>query len=97
MQSDLKNQTINQIRTQRSRTNASCVVFVMILMIAVHLCPKQLKIRAKCCSRINFVMAAMNVFQRITVQETVSSECQVRYVRKNIQLAYMDSHLRKKG
>ena len=41
------------------------------LKVAVYLCPKQLKIRAKCCSRINFVMAAMNVFQRITVQEIV--------------------------
>ena len=69
----------------------SCVVLVM------HLCPTQLKIGAKCCSRINFVMAAMGVFQRITVQETVSSKDHVRYVRKNIQLAYMDSSLRKKG
>ena len=39
MQSDLKmNQKINQIRTQK-RTNVSCVLLVMILMIAVHLCP----------------------------------------------------------
>ena len=39
MQSDLKNnQKINQIRTQK-RTNVSCVLLVMILMIAVYLCP----------------------------------------------------------
>ena len=31
------------------------------------------------------------------MQGTVSSEVHVRYVRKNIQLAYMDSNLRKKG
>ena len=98
MQSDLrKNQRRNQIRTQKRRTNVSCVVLVMILMIAVYSCPKQLKIGAKCCSRINFVMAAMDVFQRITVQETVSSKDHVRYVKKNIQLAYMNSNLRKKG
>ena len=42
-------------------------------------------------------MTAMDVFQRITVQEIESSEDHVRYVRKNIQLAYMDSKLRKKG
>ena len=42
-------------------------------------------------------MAAMDVFQRITVQETVSSKDHVGYVKKNIQLAYMDSNLRKKG
>ena len=91
MQSDLKkNQRRNQTRTQKSRTNASYVVFVMILMIAVYLCPEQLKIGAKCYSRTNFVMAAMTVFQRITVQETVSSEYHLRYVRKHIQLAYID-------
>ena len=39
MQSDLKNnQKINQIRTQK-RTNVSRVLLVMILMIAVYLCP----------------------------------------------------------
>ena len=69
----------------------------MILMIAVYLCPEQLKIGAKCRSRINFVVAAMDVFQRITVEETVSSEDHVEYVRKNIQLADMDFNLRKKG
>ena len=42
-------------------------------------------------------MAAMDVFQTITVQGTVNSEDHGRYVRKNIQLAYMDSNLRKKG
>ena len=62
----------------------SCVVLVMILIIAVYLCPKQLKIGAKCCSIINFAMTVMDKFQRITVQETVSSEDHVRYVRKNI-------------
>ena len=68
MQSYLRNnQRRNQIKTQRRKANVSCVVLVMILMIAVYLCPKQLKIRAKCCSRINFLMAAMNVFQTITV------------------------------
>ena len=42
MQLDLKkNQMINQIRTQKRRTNVSCVVLVMILMIAVYLCPKE--------------------------------------------------------
>ena len=41
-------------------------------------------------------MAAMDVFQRITVQGIVNSEDHVRYVRKNIQLAYMDSTLRDK-
>ena len=97
MESDLKNQRINQIRTHQRRTNVSCVVLVMILIIAVYLCPKLLKIGAKCCSGINFVMTAMDVFQRITVQEIESSEDHVRYVRKNIQLAYMDSKLRKKG
>ena len=98
MQSDLReNQRRNQIRTQKRRRNVSCVVLVMILMIAVYLCPKHLKIRAKSCSRINFNMAAMDVLQRITVKETVHSEHRARYVRKNIQLAYMDSNLRKKG
>ena len=83
MQSDLrKNQRRNQIRTQKRRANVSCVVLVMILMIAVCLCPKQLNIGAKCCSRINLVMAAMDVFQRITVQETVSRKDHLRYVRK---------------
>ena len=75
----------------------SCAMLVMILIIAVYLCPKQLKIGAKCCSRINFAMADMDKFQRIIVQETLSSEDHVRYVRKNIQLDYMDSNLRKKG
>ena len=42
-------------------------------------------------------MTAMYVFQRITVQGTVSSQDHVRYVRKNMQLAYMDSNLRKNG
>ena len=42
-------------------------------------------------------MAAMDVFQRITVQGTVNSEDHKRYVRKNIQPAYTDSNLRKKG
>ena len=42
-------------------------------------------------------MAAMDAFQGITVQGTVNSKNHVRYVRKNIQLVYMDSHLRKKG
>ena len=79
------------------RTSVSFVVLAMILMIAVYLCPKQLKIGAKCRSRINFVVAAMDVFQRITVEETVSSEDHVEYVRKNIQLADMDFNLRKKG
>ena len=55
-----------------------------------------MKIEVKCFSRINFVIAAMDAFQRITVQGTVSSEDHVRYVRKNIQLVYMDSNLRKK-
>ena len=32
----------------------------------------------------------------ISVQGTVNSEDHVRYVRKNIQLAYLDSNLRKK-
>ena len=40
MQSDLrKNKKINQIRTQKRRTNVSCVLLVMILMIVVYLCP----------------------------------------------------------
>ena len=95
MKSDLrKNKRRNQIRTQKIRTNVSCAVLVMILMIAMHLCPRQLKIGAKCCSRKNFVKAAMDAFQRITVQETLNSE---NHVRKNIQLAYMDLKLRKKG
>ena len=41
-------------------------------------------------------MVAMDVFQRITVQETVSNKDHVNYVRKNIQLVYIDSNLRKK-
>ena len=42
MQLDLKkNQMINQIRTQKRRTNVSCVVLVMILIIAVYLCTKE--------------------------------------------------------
>ena len=40
-------------------------------------------------------MVAMDVFQRITVQETVSNKDHVKYVRKNIELVYMDSNLRK--
>ena len=72
----------------------SCTVLFMILMIAMYLCPKQLKIGAKCCSRINCVKAAMYVSQRITVQENLNSE---NHVRKNIQLAYIDSKLRRKG
>ena len=56
----------------------SCVVLVMILVIAVYLCPKQSKIGAKRCSRINFVMDAMGIFQRIILQETVRSEDHVR-------------------
>ena len=51
---------------------------------------------AKCCSGINSVMAVMDLFQRITLQGPVNSEVHVRYVRKNIQLAYMDSRLKKK-
>ena len=40
MQSDLrKNKKINQIRTQKRRANVLCVLLVMILMIAVYLCP----------------------------------------------------------
>ena len=74
MQSDLKNnQKINQIRTQK-RTNVSCVVLVMILMMAVYLCPQQLKIELKFFSRINFVMAAMDAFKGITVQGTINSK-----------------------
>ena len=42
-------------------------------------------------------MTAMDAFQRITVQGTENSKHNVRYVRKNIQLAYMDPNLRKKG
>ena len=34
-------------------------------------------------------MAAMDVFQKITVQETVSSQNHVIHIWKNIQLAYM--------
>ena len=42
------------------------------LKVAVYLCHKQLMIGAKHCSRrINFVMADMDVFRRIVVQETV--------------------------
>ena len=42
------------------------------LKVAVYLCHKQLMIGSKCCSgRINFVMADMDVFRRIIVQETV--------------------------
>ena len=42
MQLDLKkNQMINQIRTQKRRANVSCVVLVMILIIAVYLCTKE--------------------------------------------------------
>ena len=72
-------------------------MLVMILMILVYLCPKLLKAGAKCCSGINSVMAATSVFQRIIEQVTISSKDHVRYVRKNIQLAYMDSNRRKKG
>ena len=86
MESDLrKNRRINQLKTQNKRINVSCVVHVMILMIAVYLCPKLLKIRAKCCSGINSIMDVMDVFQRIAVQgKQQSSKDHVRYVRKNI-------------
>ena len=42
-------------------------------------------------------MAAMDVFQKITVQGTVNSKDHVRYVRENIQMVYTDSSLSKKG
>ena len=72
-------------------------MLAMIFMIAVYLCPKQLKIGAKCFARISFVMTSMDAFHRITTQGTVNTEDNVRYARKNIQLVYMDSNPRKKG
>ena len=42
-------------------------------------------------------MAAMDVFQKITVQGTVNSKDHVRYVRENIQMIYTDSNLSNKG
>ena len=45
---------------------------VQNLKVVVYLCHKQLMIGSQCCSRrINFVMADMDVFRRIIVQETV--------------------------
>ena len=55
------------MRTQKRRTNVSCAVLVMILVIYV---PSQ---TVEDWSKVLFsVMAAMDVFQRITVQGTVS-------------------------
>ena len=42
-------------------------------------------------------MAAMDVFQKITVQGTVNSKDHVRCVRENIQMVYTDSNLSNKG
>ena len=55
------------MRTQKRRTNVLCAVLVMILVIYV---PSQ---TVEDWSKVLFsVMAAMDVFQRITVQGTVS-------------------------
>ena len=55
------------MRTQKRRTNVSCAVLVMILVIYV---PSQ---TVEDWSKVLFsVMAAMDVLQRITVQGTVS-------------------------